>query len=230
MNPYWLEDEIPPRPSTRIEGRVDVAIVGGGITGCSAALRLAEEGLRVRLYEQRGIAEGASGRNGGFALPGGATRYDIACETYGRETAQRFWRWTEEEAVLAGGARRRRVPGARQLSPRRRRGGAGADSRRVRRAARRRLRGRVARRPRRRAGRAVPRRDRRTRRAARSSRRGSSGGSPRAPPRPAPTCASTSRSTTSRRSTPIASSSRPTATGTVSSPSSPTRSGRRAAR
>src|SRR5512135_3678985 len=100
MNPYWLEDEIPPRPSARIEGRVDVAIVGGGVTGCSAALRLAEEGLRVRLYEQRGIAEGASGRNGGFALPGGATSYDTACETYGRETAQRFWRWTEEEAVL----------------------------------------------------------------------------------------------------------------------------------
>jgi glycine/D-amino acid oxidase-like deaminating enzyme len=100
MNPYWLEDEIPPRSSTRIEGRVDVAIIGGGVTGCSAALRLAEAGLRVRLYEQRGIAEGASGRNGGFALPGGATRYDIACETYGRDRAQDLWRWTEKEAVL----------------------------------------------------------------------------------------------------------------------------------
>ena len=106
MNPYWLEDEAPPRPTRRIEGRVDVAIVGGGVTGCSAALRLAEAGLRVRLYDQRGIAEGASGRNGGFALPGGATRYDVACETYGRDRARAFWAWTEEEyrhlAELAG--------------------------------------------------------------------------------------------------------------------------------
>jgi gamma-glutamylputrescine oxidase len=97
MNPYWLEDEIPPRPSPRVEGRADVAIVGAGVTGCSAALRLAQEGLRVRVHDARGVAEGASGRNGGFALPGGATRYDIACETYGRDRAQEFWRWTEEE-------------------------------------------------------------------------------------------------------------------------------------
>jgi gamma-glutamylputrescine oxidase len=108
VNPYWLEDEIPPRPSPRIEGRADVAIVGAGVTGCSAALRLAEAGLRVRVHDARGIAEGASGRNGGFALPGGATRYDIACETYGRDSARTFWRWTEDElapmAEIAGDA------------------------------------------------------------------------------------------------------------------------------
>jgi len=97
VNPYWLEDEVPARPSPRVEGRADVAIVGAGVTGCSAALRLAEGGLRVRVHDARGVAEGASGRNGGFALPGGATRYDIAVETYGRERAEAFWRWTEDE-------------------------------------------------------------------------------------------------------------------------------------
>ena len=110
MNPYWLEDEIPPRTARRYEGSVDVAIVGAGVTGCSAALRLSEAGLRVRVYDQRGVAEGASGRNGGFALPGGATRYDIACETYGRGQAQELWRWTGAEfgrlAELAGDALR----------------------------------------------------------------------------------------------------------------------------
>jgi len=64
-------------------GRVDVAIVGAGVTGCSAALRLSEAGLLVRVHDARGVAEGASGRNGGFALPGGAARYDVARETYG---------------------------------------------------------------------------------------------------------------------------------------------------
>jgi len=56
--------------------RVDVAVVGGGVTGCSCALTLAERGLRVRLFEAREIAGGASGRNGGFALRGGAMPYE----------------------------------------------------------------------------------------------------------------------------------------------------------
>jgi glycine/D-amino acid oxidase-like deaminating enzyme len=111
VNPYWLEDPTPQHAETRQNGRVDVAIVGGGVTGCSAALRLAEAGLRVRVHDARGIAEGASGRNGGFVLRGGAARYDVARETYGAERAASFWRWTEEAlermAELGGDALRR---------------------------------------------------------------------------------------------------------------------------
>jgi glycine/D-amino acid oxidase-like deaminating enzyme len=97
---------------------VDVAIVGAGVTGCGAALRLAQAGMRVRVHDARGIAEGASGRNGGFTLRGGAARYDVARETYGDEQARAFWRWTEgaldriEE--LAGDALRR--PGSYRLA------------------------------------------------------------------------------------------------------------------
>ena len=68
-----------------IEGAADVAIVGGGITGCSCALALAEAGLRVRLFETREIAGGASGRNGGFALRGGAAPYPVLAESIGSE-------------------------------------------------------------------------------------------------------------------------------------------------
>ena len=110
-NPYWLEDDTPRRAPSQHEGRVDVAIVGAGVTGCSAALRLAEGGLRVRVYDQRGVAEGASGRNGGFALRGGASRYDVARETYGVDQARGLWQWTERALdrmeVLAGDALRR---------------------------------------------------------------------------------------------------------------------------
>jgi len=110
VNPYWLEEPSPPRPEATLGGRVDVAIVGAGVTGCSAALRLGEAGLRVRVHDARGIAEGASGRNGGFALGGGAARYDVARETYGSEAAA-YWRWTNEAldgmAELAGDALRR---------------------------------------------------------------------------------------------------------------------------
>jgi glycine/D-amino acid oxidase-like deaminating enzyme len=109
VNPYWLED-LPPLKPTRRHGHVDVAIVGGGVTGCAAALRLAEAGLRVRVHDQRAIAEGASGRNGGFALAGGAAAYDVARDTYGAEQARALWQWTAEElrhlTELAGDALR----------------------------------------------------------------------------------------------------------------------------
>jgi glycine/D-amino acid oxidase-like deaminating enzyme len=111
VNPYWLEDPSPSRVESKLDGRVDVAIVGAGVTGCSAALRLAEAGLRVRVHDARRIAEGASGRNGGFALGGGAARYDVARETYGATQAAAYWRWTEQAldrmAELAGDALQR---------------------------------------------------------------------------------------------------------------------------
>ena len=95
MEPYWLEAERPPLPQVRLPGPADVAVVGGGITGCACALALAEGGLQVVLHEAREIAAGASGRNGGFALRGGAMPYDRAREWLGGERARDYWRWTE---------------------------------------------------------------------------------------------------------------------------------------
>ena len=48
-----------------IEGRVDVAVVGGGFTGLSAALALAKRGASVAVLEAEQVGAGASGRNGG---------------------------------------------------------------------------------------------------------------------------------------------------------------------
>jgi len=103
---YWLSEPHEPIPHVVLDGPPDVAVVGGGITGCSCALALAEAGLRVRLYEAGEIAGGASGRNGGFALRGGAAPYPVLIESIGREPAQALWRWTEEAvtqlSALAG--------------------------------------------------------------------------------------------------------------------------------
>jgi gamma-glutamylputrescine oxidase len=108
---FWLEEPPEPLRSPRHEGHVDVAVVGGGVTGCSSALTLAEGGLRVRLHEARSIASGASGRNGGFALRGGATPYDAARAKLGAERAAGLWRLTERALErmeeLAGDALRR---------------------------------------------------------------------------------------------------------------------------
>jgi glycine/D-amino acid oxidase-like deaminating enzyme len=108
--PFWLVEDGPPNEEQRLDG-VDVEIIGAGITGCSAALALARAGLRVRVRDRRDVAEGASGRNGGFALRGGAARYHVARETYGADQAHELWRRTEDELTelerVAGDAFRR---------------------------------------------------------------------------------------------------------------------------
>ncbi len=105
---YWLEEPPAARPDRRLDGPVDVAVVGGGVTGCACARVLAEAGLRVRVHEARRVAEGASGRNGGFALRGGAAPYDVSVESIGRERAAGYWRSTEQALdrieALAGDA------------------------------------------------------------------------------------------------------------------------------
>jgi glycine/D-amino acid oxidase-like deaminating enzyme len=108
--PFWLDE-----PSRAVDSgtqdEVDVAVIGAGITGVSCALALARGGLRVRVHDARGIAEGASGRNGGFALRGGAARYDVARETYGADAAKDLWQRTEGAVdrleAVAGDAFRR---------------------------------------------------------------------------------------------------------------------------
>jgi gamma-glutamylputrescine oxidase len=102
MASYWLEERGEPLPRTTLTGAPEVEIVGGGVTGCSCALALAEAGVRVRLHEAREIAGGASGRNGGFALRGGAMAYDVARTQLGRDSARAYWQLTEQaQARLA---------------------------------------------------------------------------------------------------------------------------------
>jgi glycine/D-amino acid oxidase-like deaminating enzyme len=105
---YWLAEPHEPLPDVRLDGAPEVAVVGGGITGCSCALALAEAGVQVRLFEAREIAGGASGRNGGFALRGGSAPFPVLAQSIGRERAADLWRWTEGElvelAALAGDA------------------------------------------------------------------------------------------------------------------------------
>jgi gamma-glutamylputrescine oxidase len=111
MTSYWLAEPAPALPRGSAVGSVDVGIVGAGITGCACALALAEAGARVRVVDERHVAEGASGRNGGFALRGTAAPYDQVVAAVGREQALALWRWTETEIdaleSLAGNAFRR---------------------------------------------------------------------------------------------------------------------------
>ena len=70
--PLWqpraLAGAVEPIPRT-----IDVAIIGGGLTGVSAALHLARGGLSVIIFEAASVGDGASGRTGGIVLEGTAT-------------------------------------------------------------------------------------------------------------------------------------------------------------
>src|SRR5690242_13936112 len=67
----WI-DSAPPLslPAASLPANTDVAIIGGGYTGLSAARCLARRGTDVTVLERHTLGWGASGRNGGFVLPG----------------------------------------------------------------------------------------------------------------------------------------------------------------
>ncbi len=72
---------------TPVPPQVDVAVVGGGFTGLSAALELAKKGASVALLEKNTIGWGASGRNGGMATTGLAVGLGSAVQRYGKDRA-----------------------------------------------------------------------------------------------------------------------------------------------
>jgi gamma-glutamylputrescine oxidase len=74
----------------------DVAIVGGGLAGLSAAIELADRGKRVVLLEAREVGWGASGRNGGQAIAGLACDISTVEALLGIEEARRIWAMTLE--------------------------------------------------------------------------------------------------------------------------------------
>lgn len=100
----WYLDtvRVPLGPAPALAGseRADVCVVGGGITGCSAALHLARRGYRVKLLEARRIGWGASGRAGGHIQPGVGTDMEVVAAGLGREDARRVWNITLEAMDL----------------------------------------------------------------------------------------------------------------------------------
>ena len=90
----------PPFPPLRGEVGADVCVVGGGYTGLSAALHLAERGYDVVLLEAARVGWGASGRNGG-QVGSGQRRDVLELEArHGRERARALWDLAEEAKTL----------------------------------------------------------------------------------------------------------------------------------
>ncbi|WP_455372765.1 NAD(P)/FAD-dependent oxidoreductase [Limibacillus halophilus] len=86
----------PERPPLQGRMNADVCIVGGGFTGVSAALNLAEKGYSVVLLEAERIGWGASGRNGGHIGTGFASGQHKIESWVGKEDARKLWDFCEE--------------------------------------------------------------------------------------------------------------------------------------
>ncbi|MEP4769892.1 MAG: FAD-binding oxidoreductase [Roseibium sp.] len=78
----------------------DVCIVGGGYTGLSAALHLAERGIDVILLEANKMGWGASGRNGGQVGSGQRVEQTVLEERHGKSHAKLLWDLAEESKTL----------------------------------------------------------------------------------------------------------------------------------
>jgi glycine/D-amino acid oxidase-like deaminating enzyme len=91
--PLWTEQAPPPPDlgADALPAQVDVAIVGGGYTGLSAARQLARLGARAVVLEHNHIGWGASSRNGGMTTTGVKAEPETLYRLYGPRLGRQLW-------------------------------------------------------------------------------------------------------------------------------------------
>ncbi len=82
---------MPTPPAQPLPETTDVAVIGAGYTGLSAALALAKRGAKVIVLESETIGWGASARNGGMVLTGMKLGVNKLISMYGRELTRRMY-------------------------------------------------------------------------------------------------------------------------------------------
>src|SRR5258706_1735626 len=89
---FWLDTIEIPTPAARdFPQHVDVAIIGAGFTGLSAARTLAKSGASVAVFDAQTIGWGASSRNGGMVLTGLKLPASTLIARYGKEATARMY-------------------------------------------------------------------------------------------------------------------------------------------
>jgi len=97
---FWLDEPYTARAPLAGDATADVAVLGAGLTGVSAAYHLAARGCKVALVERDVVASGASGRNAGFLLRGVANTYSVAIKSHGRERSKLLWTISRDNHAL----------------------------------------------------------------------------------------------------------------------------------
>src|SRR6266851_8570598 len=90
---YWLDTvTTPPAQSAReLPDSVDVAVVGAGFCGLSAARALAKRGVNVAVFEAETFGWGASSRNGGMVLTGMKLPAPTLIKRYGKDAVRKMY-------------------------------------------------------------------------------------------------------------------------------------------
>jgi glycine/D-amino acid oxidase-like deaminating enzyme len=98
---YWLSTTAMPQATPgNLPGRADVAVIGAGFTGLSAARTLAKKGVSVTVLEANSIGWGASSRNGGMVLTGLKLSAETLAKRYGMELTRRMYATSLESIDL----------------------------------------------------------------------------------------------------------------------------------
>lgn len=108
--PSWYAasaEPLPVQPALEGDLDVDVAILGAGYVGLSAAIELAEAGYSVAVLEAQRIGWGASGRNGGQVIFGFGCGESTLVSLLGRDDAKRLFDWSVEGVALIHARRAR---------------------------------------------------------------------------------------------------------------------------
>jgi glycine/D-amino acid oxidase-like deaminating enzyme len=91
---YWLDvfrRRVPRLPSLRGPHQADIAIVGGGVTGCAAALLFARAGARAVLVEARHIGRGSTAVSTALLMQEPDVDFGELADRYGTQGARRIW-------------------------------------------------------------------------------------------------------------------------------------------
>ena len=90
--PYWIDTAVLPKfPRLTQNIRVDVAVIGGGITGITAAYLLKQAGLTVALLERDGFAAAETGHTTAHLTYVTDLRLSELVKNFGRDHAQAAW-------------------------------------------------------------------------------------------------------------------------------------------
>jgi len=111
----WYADTatpLPRQPAAQGDLSCDVCVIGGGYTGLSAALHLAERGYDVVLLEAQRLGFGASGRNGGQVGTGQRQDQDWLEDKLGQTHARALWDMGLEAVALVRDLAGRHAPDA----------------------------------------------------------------------------------------------------------------------
>ena len=99
---YYADSANEKKSYPRLQGETeaDICVIGGGFTGLSAALHLAEKGYSVVLLEAEKVGWGASGRNGGQVCQGHNMAHEDLVKKVGRQAADALWQMSLESVDL----------------------------------------------------------------------------------------------------------------------------------